>query len=423
MEKVFALVDCNNFYASCEKLFRPDLKQVPIVVLSNNDGCIIARSKEAKALGVKMGVPMYQVQGDLQKHGIVCFSSNYALYADLSSRVMSILEEEAPQVEIYSIDEAFMDLTGIAPLESLLAFGQRVKAKVDKWTGISVGVGIAPTKTLAKLANHGAKKYPATGSVVDLMDPERQRRLLALVDVDQIWGVGRRTAKKLHERGIHTGLQLADADPKSIRSEFSVVLERTVRELNGVSCLNLELMRPVKQQIICSRSFGYKVTEAQQLREAIAKYTSRAAEKLREEQRFCRLVCVFIRTSPYIPNEPQYAQTLSTELPFPTNDTRELLDATEKLFNRIWRAGFRYAKAGVMLTDFYESRNLQQDLFREDKGKRNSASLMQVVDKINLSGLGYVYFASQGVSPQWSMKREFLSPAYTTRWQELPVVF
>lgn len=423
MEKVFALVDCNNFYASCEKLFRPDLKQVPIVVLSNNDGCIIARSKEAKALGVKMGVPMYQVQGDLQKHGIVCFSSNYALYADLSSRVMSILEEEAPQVEIYSIDEAFMDLTGIAPLESLLAFGQRVKAKVDKWTGISVGVGIAPTKTLAKLANHGAKKYPATGSVVDLMDPERQRRLLALVDVGQIWGVGRRTAKKLHERGIHTGLQLADADPKSIRSEFSVVLERTVRELNGVSCLNLELMRPVKQQIICSRSFGYKVTEVQQLREAIAKYTSRAAEKLREEQRFCRLVCVFIRTSPYIPNEPQYAQTLSTELPFPTNDTRELLDATEKLFNRIWRAGFRYAKAGVMLTDFYESRNLQQDLFCEDKGKRNSASLMQVVDKINLSGLGYVYFASQGVSPQWSMKREFLSPAYTTRWQELPVVF
>ena len=423
MQTVFALVDCNNFYASCEKLFRPDLKHTPVVVLSNNDGCIVARSKEVKALGIKMGVPMFQVQDEIRKHGIVCFSSNYALYADLSNRVMTILEEEAPRVEVYSIDEAFMDLTGVNHVVDLLAFGKRVKTKVDQWTGITVGVGIAPTKTLAKLANHAAKKYPATGSVVDLMDPDRQKRLLALVDVSDVWGVGRRTTEKLRSRGIHTALDLANADPKSIRSEFSVVMERTVRELNGVSCLDLELVRPTKQQIICSRSFGHKVTDKQELREAIAKYTTRAAEKLRGEKRLCRVISVFIRTSPFIPNEPQYSKTLSAELPNPTDDTRDLLEVADVLFRRIYRAGFRYAKGGVMFADFYEHGAFQQDLFRLDSTKRNSKALMNVVDRINHSGLGNVFFASQGVSPQWSMKREFLSPAYTTKWDELPKVF
>ena len=423
MKTVFALVDCNNFYASCEKLFRPDLKHTPIVVLSNNDGCIVARSKEVKALGIKMGVPMFQVQDEIRKHGIVCFSSNYALYADLSNRVMTILEEEAPRLEVYSIDEAFMDLTGVDHVTDLLAFGKRVKAKVDKWTGITVGVGIAPTKTLAKLANHAAKKYPATGSVVDLMDPDRQKRLLALLDVSDVWGVGRRTTAKLKARGINTALDLANADPKSIRSEFSVVLERTIRELNGVSCLDLELVRPTKQQIICSRSFGHKITDKRELREAIAKYTTRAAEKLRGEKRFCRVVSVFIRTSPFIPNEPQYSKTLSAELPNPTDDTRDLLEVADVLFNRLWREGFRYMKAGVMLADFYEHGNFQQDLLRADNTKINSKALMNVVDQINHSGLGNVFFASQGVSPQWAMKREHLSPAYTTNWEELPKVW
>ncbi|MGO2511352.1 translesion error-prone DNA polymerase V subunit UmuC [Marinomonas polaris] len=423
MKTVFALVDCNNFYVSCEKLFRPDLKHTPIVVLSNNDGCIVARSKEVKALGIKMGVPMFQVQDEIRKHGIVCFSSNYALYADLSNRVMTILEEEAPRLEVYSIDEAFMDLTGVDHVTDLLAFGKRVKAKVDKWTGITVGVGIAPTKTLAKLANHAAKKYPATGSVVDLMDPDRQKRLLALLDVSDVWGVGRRTTAKLKARGINTALDLANADPKSIRSEFSVVLERTIRELNGVSCLDLELVRPTKQQIICSRSFGHKITDKRELREAIAKYTTRAAEKLRGEKRFCRVVSVFIRTSPFIPNEPQYSKTLSAELPNPTDDTRDLLEVADVLFNRLWREGFRYMKAGVMLADFYEHGNFQQDLLRADNTKINSKALMNVVDQINHSGLGNVFFASQGVSPQWAMKREHLSPAYTTNWEELPKVW
>lgn len=412
-----------NFYASCEKLFRPDLKHTPAEVLSNNDGCIVARSKEVKALGIKMGVPMFQVQDEIRKHGIVCFSSNYALYADLSNRVMTILEEEAPRLEVYSIDEAFMDLTGVDHVTDLLAFGKRVKAKIDQWTGITVGVGIAPSKTLAKLANYAAKKYPATGSVVDLMDPDRQKCLLAIVEVSDVWGVGRRTTAKLKARGIHTTLDLANADPKSIRSEFSLVLERTIRELNGVSCLDLELVRPTKQQIICSRSFGHKVTDKRELREAIAKYTTRAAEKLRGEKRLCRVVSVFVRSSPFIPNEPQYSKILSAELPNPTDDTRDLFEVADVLFHRIYRAGYRYAKGGVMLADFYEHSVFQHDLFRADITKINSKALMSVVDKINHSGIGNVFFASQGVSPKWAMKREHLSPAYTTRWDELPKVF
>ncbi|WP_445928520.1 Y-family DNA polymerase [Marinomonas sp. TI.3.20] len=296
MQTVFALVDCNNFYASCEKLFRPDLKRTPIVVLSNNDGCVIARSKEAKLLGIKMGVPMFQVQEEIKQHGIVCFSSNYALYADMSNRVMTILEEEAPRLEVYSIDEAFMGLTGVDHVTDLLEFGKRVKAKIDQWTGITVGVGIAPTKTLAKLANHAAKKYPATGSVVDLMDSDRQKRLLALVDVSDVWGVGSRTTAKLKARGIYTGLDLANADPKFIRSEFSVVLERTIRELNGSSCLDLELVRPTKKQIICSRSFGHKVTEKRELREAI---NQSRRETTRGKTPLSRCECVYPYQSLY----------------------------------------------------------------------------------------------------------------------------
>jgi DNA polymerase V len=423
METVFALVDCNNFYASCEKLFRPDLKHRPVIVLSNNDGCVIARSKEVKVLGIKMGGPIFKLRDEIVRHGIVCFSSNYALYADMSNRVMTLLEEEAPRVEVYSIDEAFLDLTGVDSVVDLLAFGQQVKRKIDQFTGIPVCVGIAPSKTLSKLANHAAKKYDKTGGVVNLMDRARQRRLLALVEVGDVWGVGRRISEKLRARNIHTALDLADADAKAIRSEFSVMLERTVRELNGVSCLDLESVRPIKQQIICSRSFGRRITEQQELREAIAKYTTRAAEKLRGEQRLCRVVSVFIRTSPHAKGEPHYANSFSAELPNPTDDTRDLLSVADVLFRRIWRAGFRYMKGGVMLTDFYEHGMYQQDMFRSDSTKTNAKELMKVVDTINHSGLGNVFFASQGVSPQWSMKREHLSPAYTTRWGELPKVW
>lgn len=419
---VFALVDCNNFYASCEKLFRPDLKDTPVVVLSNNDGCVVARSREAKSLGIKMGVPAFQIKAEMQRHGILAFSSNYALYADLSSRVMRILEEMAPRVEVYSIDEAFLDLTGIESAISLVEFGQQVRERIGHWIGITVCVGIAPTKTLAKLANHAAKKYPATQGVVDLTNPDRQRRLLALVPVDDVWGVGRRLSKRLNALGITTALDLANASPRAIRDQFSVVLERTVRELNGESCIELEEIPPTKKQIVCSRSFGVKVTHFELLREAICEYATRATEKLRKEQQQAKVMTVFIRTSPFKDNEPQYSNSASGELLIPSCDTRDFIELASHLLKRIWKDGFRYAKAGVMLSDFYDPGMFQPGLFDDVSTRSNSQQLMSVLDTINQSGAGKVFFAGQGTKKDWSMKREHLSPAYTTRWDQLPRV-
>ncbi|WP_428838690.1 translesion error-prone DNA polymerase V subunit UmuC [Marinomonas fungiae] len=419
---VFALVDCNNFYASCEKLFRPDLKDTPVVVLSNNDGCVVARSREAKSLGIKMGVPVFQIKAEMQRHGILAFSSNYALYADLSSRVMRTLEEMAPKVEIYSIDEAFLDLTGIQSVLSLVEFGQQVRERIGNWIGITVCVGIAPTKTLAKLANHAAKKYPATQGVVDLTNPDRQRRLLALVPADDVWGVGRRLSKRLNALGITTALDLANASPRAIRDQFSVVLERTVRELNGESCIELEEIPPTKKQIVCSRSFGVKVTHFELLREAICEYATRATEKLRKEQQQAKVMTVFIRSSPFKDNEPQYSNSASGELLIPSCDTRDFIELANHLLKRIWKDGFRYAKAGVMLSDFYDPGMFQPGLFDDVSTRSNSQQLMSVLDTINQSGAGKVFFAGQGTKKDWSMKREHLSPAYTTRWDQLPRV-
>ncbi|KPQ04920.1 MAG: DNA polymerase V UmuC [Idiomarinaceae bacterium HL-53] len=419
---VFALVDCNNFYASCEKLFRPDLKDTPVVVLSNNDGCVVARSREAKLLGIKMGVPVFQIKAEMQRHGILAFSSNYALYADLSSRVMRTLEEMAPRVEVYSIDEAFLDLTGIESAISLVEFGQQVRERIGHWIGITVCVGIAPTKTLAKLANHAAKKYPATQGVVDLTNPDRQRRLLALVPVDDVWGVGRRLSKRLNALGITTALDLANASPRAIRDQFSVVLERTVRELNGESCIELEEIPPTKKQIVCSRSFGVKVTQFELLREAVCEYATRATEKLRKEQQQAKVLTVFIRTSPFKDNEPQYSNSASGELLIPSCDTRDFIELANHLLKRIWKDGFRYAKAGVMLSDFYDPGMFQPGLFDDVSTRSNSQQLMSVLDTINQSGAGKVFFGGQGTKKDWSMKREHLSPAYTTRWDQLPRV-
>ncbi|MEB5528091.1 translesion error-prone DNA polymerase V subunit UmuC [Vibrio cholerae] len=419
---VFALVDCNNFYASCEKLFRPDLKDTPVVVLSNNDGCVVARSREAKLLGIKMGVPVFQIKAEMQRHGILAFSSNYALYADLSSRVMRTLEEMAPRVEVYSIDEAFLDLTGIESAISLVEFGQQVRERIGHWIGITVCVGIAPTKTLAKLANHAAKKYPATQGVVDLTNPDRQRRLLALVPVDDVWGVGKRLSKRLNTLGITTALDLANASPRAIRDQFSVVLERTVRELNGESCIELEEIPPTKKQIVCSRSFRVKVTHFELLREAVCEYATRATEKLRKEQQQAKVMTVFIRTSPFKDNEPQYSNSASGELLIPSCDTRDFIELASHLIKRIWKDGFRYAKAGVMLSDFYDPGMFQPGLFDDVSTRSNSQQLMSVLDSINQSGAGKVFFAGQGTKKDWSMKREYLSPAYTTRWDQLPRV-
>ena len=436
-DPTFALVDCNNFYASCEKLFRPDLKHRPLVVLSNNDGCVVARSKEAKALGIKMGVPIFKIRHQLRQHNIAVFSSNYTLYADMSARVMRTLEELVQRVEIYSIDEAFLDLSGTRKLLSNMQLGQQVRQIIGDWIGITVCVGIAPTKTLAKLANHAAKKYPATGGVVDLSDPRRQRRLMALLPVDEVWGIGRRLGLRLQQMGINSALDLADANPKNIRRHFSLVVERTVRELNGESCIEFEEAPPAKKQIVCSRSFGERVTTLQQMREAICQHSVRAAEKLRRENRRAKIVTVFIRTSPFNANQSQYANSMSGELARPSDDSRDLVQQAMQLLNRIWCDGYQYAKGGVMLSDFYEPGVYQPGLFeqevpqpnslernnsperRNSPERKNSQQLMSTLDKINRQGKSKLFFAGQGIRKPWLMKREHLSPAYTTNWDDI----
>ncbi len=422
MSSVFALVDCNNFYASCEKLFRPDLTSTPVVVLSNNDGCVVARSKEAKALGIKMGVPVFQIQEQINQHGIKLFSSNYALYADLSSRVMRVLEGLAPRVEVYSIDEAFLDLSGLGSTVSLLEFGKNIKDTVAQWTGIHVCVGIAPTKTLAKLANYAAKKYPATGGVVDLTSRERQQKLLAITPVNEVWGVGSRLTKRLEQINLRSALDLANCSPARIRNLFSIVLERTLRELNGESCLELEEVPATKQQIMCSRSFGSKITTLNQMSEAIAQYTARAAEKLRQENQQAKVLTVFVQTSQFTENQDSYSNSITGELVVPSSDTRELNILAMQLLKSIWKEGYSYNKGGVMLSGFYDSGTYQLGLFDEVLKRPNSTRLMSVLDEINHSGLGKVFLAREGMKNAWSMRREHLSPAYTTRWSDIPKV-
>lgn len=424
MSQIFALVDCNNFYASCEKLFAPRLKNVPVLVLSNNDGCVVARSREAKALGIKMGVPVFKIKDLIAKHKIQVFSSNYPLYADMSSRVMRTLEALAPRVEVYSIDEAFLDLSGLEKLFNLEDFGKQVKARVDKDTGIQVCVGIAPTKTLAKLANHGAKQYPATGGVVDLTARVRQEKLMAITPVEEVWGVGRQLTKRLNAIGITTALDLAQTDPQQIRNQFSIVLERTVHELNGVACLELEEIPAKRKQIISSRSFGQVVTELDNIRQAIAQHAARAAEKLRAEDQQAKVLTVFIQTNRFKTDQASYSNSATGQLPEPSSDSRVLTRLAMQLLESIWRDGYRYNKGGVMLADFYDQNTSQPSLFEDMAKKYRSKKLMAAVDQINESGLGTVTLASQGShnTNTWAMKKEHLSPAYTTRWNDLPKV-
>lgn len=416
---MFALADVNSFYASCETVFRPDLKGKPVVVLSNNDGCVIARSAEAKRLGIKMGEPFFKMRALFERNNIITFSSNYALYADMSSRVMTVLEEMAPAVEVYSIDEAFINLQGVSNCQNLEDFGREVRAKVLKWTGLTVGVGIGPTKTLAKLANHAAKKWTKTDGVVDLSLVARQRKLMNLVDVADVWGVGRRISKKLNDLGIQTALQLADAPTPLIRKHFNIVLERTVRELRGEPCLELEEFAPTKQQIVCSRSFGDRVSEYDLMREAICSHAVRAAEKLRGERQYCRHISAFVKTSPFAVNEVYFGKTAGTKLQIPTQDSRDIVAAATQCLDAIWQDGHRFQKCGVMLGDFYSQGVAQLGLFDENRPRSNSEQLMAVLDGINHSGKGRVWFAGQGIQKSWEMKRQMLSPAYTTRFSDL----
>jgi len=417
---MFALADANNFYASCETVFRPDLRGKPIVVVSNNDGCVIARSAEAKRLGIKMAAPLFLNEHFFRQNGVHVFSSNYELYGDLSARMMAILGEMAAGQEVYSIDESFLDVTGISNVIPLETFGQQMRERVRRETGLIIGVGFGPTKTLAKLANNAAKKWTQTKGVVDLSSRTRQRKLLHLTDVSDIWGIGPRITKHMYQLGINTALQLADSNISMIRKNFDVIVERTTRELNGESCIALEDAPPPKQNILNSRSFGERITELEDMKQAIVLYATRAAEKLREQHSCCRHIGVSIATARHS-DDPQYSNTASCVCDYPTSDTRDIIESALRGLNTIWRDGYRYAKAGVMLGDFYQSGVAQFDMFSEQQPRANADALMAALDGINRSGRGKVFFAGQGErdSP-WQMKREMLSPRYTTRLKDIP---
>lgn len=419
--KVFGLIDANNFYASCERIFRPDLHGKPIVVVSNNDGCVIARSAEAKKLQIRMGDPLFKNERFFRENGVIVFSSNYALYGDMSNRMMALIGEMAPGQEIYSIDESFIDASGISACMPLEQFGHEIRDSIKKQTHLTVGVGFSTTKTLAKLANYAAKKYPKSGGIIDLTSPERQRNLMAITDVSEVWGVGGRIEKRLRSIGINKVIDLANASPSLIRTQFSVVLERTVRELRGESCIALEEMPPAKQQIVCSKSFGQRITQLEDMQHAVCTYAARAAEKLREQGSRCCHITVFIATSRYA-DEPQYGNSISVTCEYPTSDSRDIIGLAIQALASIWRDGFRYAKAGIMLGDFYQDDTAQFDLFSKQLPRAGADKLMAAIDAINKTGRGQVFFAGQGRDNPWMMKREMLSPRYTTCWNELPVV-
>jgi len=421
---MYALIDGNNFYVSCERVFDPKLEGRPVVVLSNNDGCVVARSQEVKALGVKMGVPWFQLRELARRHGIVAKSSNYSLYGDMSARMMAVLGRYSPEQEIYSIDECFLGMDGFAHLD-LAEYGQRIRAQVRQWLGLPVCVGFGETKTLAKLANFVAKKRPGFGGVCDLavLTAAEADTLLESIDVGEVWGVGHRGTPRLKALGIDNVKALRDADPKWLRREFSVVLERTVAELNGSPCIGLEEAAPAKQQIMSSRAFGAYVYDLAGLEEAVATYVGRAAEKLRKQGSRAGAVQVYVRTNPFKADHPQYQRGLTVPLPEPADDTRLLARAAIMGLRRLFKPGYAYQKAGVMLLDLSDAGHAQGALFETDRGK---PALMRVMDRVNAQwGRGTMRLAAEGVpasNRDWRMRRGMMSPCYTTRWAELPRV-
>ena len=417
-----ALVDGNNFFVSCERVFAPQLEGRPVVVLSNNDGCAVARSNEVKALGVKMGTPWFQLRDLARQHGIVALSSNYELYADMSSRMMAVLGQFSPDQEIYSIDECFLGLDGFAE-EDLVAYGASIRRRVAQWLGLPVCVGIAATKTLAKLANHCAKKQLAGGAGVcnfTRMAPPELSTLFATIAVREVWGIGPRLSHQLAELGITDVEALRRADAATLRSRFSVTVERTIRELNGIACAALEEATPAKQQIISSRSFGNYVYDLPSLREAVASYIAIAAVKLRGQGSRAGRVQVYIRTNPHKEGVPQYQRGLAVPLPEPTDDTLQLTQAALAVLDRLYRPGYAYQKAGVALLNLSAATTAQADLFAARPGNER---LMRVMDRINaIWGRGTLRSAAEGVEKPWKMKRERVTQGYTTCWSQLPSV-
>ena len=415
----FALVDCESFYASCERIFRPDLKNTPIVVLSNNDGCVIARSTEAKKMGIGMGVPWFKVREPFLKQNGQVFSSNFTFYGDISARVMNILEGFVPRIEIYSIDEAFLDFDTLKQNYKLYDFGCHIRSLVRQWTGIPVRIGIAPNKTLSKIAISEIKRRNIPTSVIHLSNKKQIEIALSHTPVREVWGVGRRLNDHLNKAGINTALDLAKIDPQNIRKKFSVVLERTVRELRGERCLNIEDDISSKKQIVVSRSFGERVSDLDTLKPIVSNFAVRAAEKLRSEKQKCSQVSVFVRTSPFNKNKPQHSDLRTIGLLTPTSDTRDILTAAKKGLLPIFRSGYDYAKAGIILNKFTNEQIKQYSLFKDPNEPKQNTEFMKYIDQINAYET-QIYYASQNTKKWSPMKQNMTSPRYTTNWYELP---
>ena len=424
--QLFALVDVNNFYVSCERVFAPKLEGVPMVVLSNNDGCAVARSAEVKALGVKMATPWFQMKDLAKQHGIQAYSSNYTLYGDMSSRVVEVLRRFTPNLEVYSIDESFLQIeTVLKQYADPTSLGQIIKQDVKDTTGLPVCVGIGTSKTLAKLANHLAKKHPQFAGVCDISSTPKEAlyQWMAETAVGEVWGIGSKTAKKLKDLKINSVFDLVQASPQAMRQQFGVVIERICYELRGVSCLQLEEVAPAKQQIISSRSFGKPVTSMEELAESVATHAARGAEKLRSQKSVTGALTIFVQTNPHKPFEPQHHQSITVVLSDPSDNTLTLTSAALKGLKQIYKTGFKYKKAGVILNLLADKPTMQQSLFDDIEVKGKSAGLMKAMDSINSRfGNAAIKTAASGTKQDWQMRSGNRSPNYTTQWDELPVV-
>nr|WP_234802499.1 Y-family DNA polymerase [Legionella maceachernii] len=416
---MFALIDCNNFYASCERLFRPDLRNKPIVVLSNNDGCVIARSNEAKVLGIKMGCPFFEVKALCDEHNVSIFSSNYTLYGDISHRVMSVIQDHCTDVEIYSIDEAFLDLSSL-PKEQHDDFCSALQKRILKEIGIPTSIGIGSTKTLAKIANHVAKKE----LMIPVFNITHQPQWLERIEVGDVWGVGRQWASKLLRQGVYTAFDLAHLNPHLLRKQYNVVMMRIAMELRGISCAGLEEREP-QQSIMSSKSFGVMQVDYEFIAQAISSHCARACEKLRRQRLVAQYVDVFVQTNRFREDLPQHCKSIQFKLINPTDDLILITKVAKRCLKQLFREGCRYKKVGVCLEGLIPKNPRQMDLFNQpaDSDLMKKDKLMQVLDSINERyGHETIRLAAEGFSKPWAMRAELKSPAYTTRWADLPVV-
>jgi len=418
---MYALVDCNNFYASCERVFDPRLEQRPIVVLSNNDGCVIARSNEAKALGIAMGEPAFQKEKVYAKHNVAIFSSNFALYGDMSQRVMRTLAQHSAAMEIYSIDEAFLECGGLTA-DGLDRFGSQLRKTVKQWTGIPVSIGVAPTKTLAKVANHIAKRLPDNSGVCVLNKEETIEYCLKKLPVEKLWGVGRKYALFLRSWGINTAWDLRRMPEGWVKDNMTVVGLRLQKELKGEPCIPLENQPQKKKEICTSRSFGTMVTELDELQQAVSMYATRCAEKLRTQNSCTNLVEVFLHTNPFRPDLPQYKNVRFVRLPVASNSTLSIVQAALRGLRSIYRAGYQYKKAGVIVSGLVPSNTIQYNLFHSTDEDRHMR-LMNAMDTVNdREGRDILRVAEQGFDRRWTLRQERLSPCYTTRWADFMTI-